>query len=138
MTPKDVATLEATCVKGDSRYDFIRRQTLKTGERYITPYLDELQGNILRAQFQLKSKEQTLLLIAKEQITAGVKSLTLLADMIAWLDIFVTHALFAHEKKRIKPTIIADGILEITSGRHPVIEEYLPLGEQFISNDLTI
>ena|GEM_PF-1241454 len=105
VTPKDVAVFEATSIKGDPKCDFIRRQTLKTGERYITPYLEELQHKILAAQFHLKTKEQALLLIAKEKIVAAVKSLTQLSDSIAWLDIFVTHAIFAGEKKRIQPLV---------------------------------
>ena len=113
VTPKDIAAFEATCVKGDPKYDFIRRQTLKTGERYITPYLEELQHKILAAQFQLKTKEQAQLLIAKEKIIDAVKALTALADGVAWLDIFVTHAIFVHEKKWVRPELIATGMLRI-------------------------
>lgn len=125
-------------MKGDPKFDFIRRQTLKTGERYITPYLEELQHKILSAQFQLKTKEQVQLSLAKEKIIAAVKSLTKLADGIAWLDVYVTHALFVVEKKWIRPKLITDGGLQITAGRHPVIEEYLPIDQQFIANDLSI
>lgn len=85
-------------MKGDAKFDFIRRQTLKTGERYITPYLEELQHKILAAQFHLKTKEQALLLIAKEKVIETVRALTELSDGIAWLDIFVMHALFVAAK----------------------------------------
>lgn len=138
VTPKDIAALEAQCIKGDPKYDFIRRQTLKTGERYITPYLEELQHGILSAQFQLRTKEQAQLLIAKDNVAAAVQSLTALSESIARLDIFVMHALFVLEKKRCRPSITGDGELHIVSGRHPVIEEYLPSHEQFIANDVRI
>lgn len=138
MTPKDVAAFEATCMKGDPKFDFIRRQTLKTGERYITPYLEELQHKILAAQFQLKTKEQAQLLIAKEKIIDAVKVLTQLADAIAWLDLYVTHALFVTEKRWTRPKLLSNGEMRIVGGRHAVIEEYLPAHEQFIANDLQI
>ncbi len=138
MTPKDIAAFEAGCVKGDPKFDFIRRQTLKTGERYITPYLEELQHKILAAQFQLKTKEQAQLLIAKEKIIDAAKVLTQLADGIAWLDLYVTHALFVAEKRWTRPKLMTNGELRIVGGRHAVIEEYLPVHEQFIANDLQI
>lgn len=71
----------------------------------MTPYLEELQHKILAAQFQLKSREQALLLIAKERVVEAVKPLTKLSDSIAWLDIFVTHALFVHAKQWTKPLV---------------------------------
>ncbi len=138
VTPKDISAFEAAAVKGDPKFDFIRRQTLKTGERYITPYLEELQHKILAAQFHLKTKEQALLLIAKEKVIEAVRALTALSDGIAWLDIFVMHALFATAKWWIKPQVQNQWVLEITWGRHPVIEEYLPIDQKFIANDLQI
>ncbi len=96
---------EAKAIKGDPKYDFIRRQTLKTGERYITPYLEELQHKILAAEFQLKSREQVLLAYAKDRVVETVKSLTQLADAIARLDIFVSHALFVLAKSWVKPLV---------------------------------
>ncbi len=97
-----------------------------------------MQHKILAAQFQLKSREQLILTEAKEKVMEAVKTLTELSDGIAWLDIFVTHAIFVLEKKRIRPEVAASGLLEITAGRHPVIEEYLPVDQQFIANDLKL
>ena len=62
----------------------------------------------------------------------------MLSEGIARLDIFVTHSLFVRDKKRCKPHMVAGKELHITSGRHPVIEEYLAANEQFIANDVRI
>lgn len=102
-----MVAFEAKQQKGNPKFDFIRRQTLKTGQRYITPYLEELQNRILAAQFELKSKEQELLLIAKEKVVESVKALTELSDKIAWLDIFVTHALFVYAHKWVEPKVLS-------------------------------
>ena len=138
VTPKDMDAFEAASVKGDPKFELIRRQTLKTGQRYTTVYLDELQHKVLAAQFQLRSREQWLIEEAKEKLVAIVNALWQLADGIAWLDIYTSHALFAKEKKYVKPELVLDGVLEIVWGRHPVIEEYLPHDQDFIPNDLSI
>lgn len=66
---------EAASVKGDPKFELIRRQTLKTGQRYTTLYLDELQHKVLAAQFQLRSREQGLIEEAKEKLVAIVNAL---------------------------------------------------------------
>ncbi len=140
VTPKDEAAFEATSVKGDAKFELIRRQTLKTGQRYTTIYLDELQRKVLAAQFQLRTREQELIEEAKTALLSAVATLQQIADGIAWLDIYTSHALLVVEKKYIKPALVADadGILEIVWGRHPVIEEYLPNDQDFIPNNITI
>lgn len=107
VTPRDVVAFEAKQQKGNPKFDFIRRQTLKTGQRYITPHLEELQNRILAAQFELKAKEQEALLAAKEKVVEAVKALTELSDKIARLDIFTTHALFTFEHKRTQPKVLS-------------------------------
>jgi DNA mismatch repair protein MutS len=138
VTPKDMDAFEAASVKWDAKFELIRRQTLKTGQRYTTVYLDELQHKVLAAQFQLRSREQELIQEAKDRLVSIVNALWQLADGIAWLDIYTSHALFAKEKKYVKPELVVDGMLEIVWGRHPVIEEYLPHDQDFIPNDLRI
>lgn len=61
VTPKHIATLEATRVQGDEYFDLERRQTLKTGQRYSTPYLDDLQHKLLSAKDKLAKQELAVL-----------------------------------------------------------------------------
>lgn len=97
---------EQASVKGDAKQEFIRRQTLKTGQRYTTVYLDELQHKVLAAQFQLRSREQVLIDETKASLLSVVALLQQIADGIAWLDIYTSHALFALAKKYVKPELI--------------------------------
>lgn len=62
VTPKDIELFESCSVEGDEKFDFSRRQTLKTGQRYTTPYLSELEIKILEAKERLKRREMDILL----------------------------------------------------------------------------
>jgi len=68
VTPKHIAALEATRVQGDEYFDLERRQTLKTGQRYSTPYLDTLQHKLLSAKDQLAKAELAVLRSLQEEI----------------------------------------------------------------------
>lgn len=138
VTPKDVDAFEARSIKGDPKREMIRRQTLKTGQRYTSIYLDELQRKVLSAQFQLRSSEQALLEDAKASLLAASAAFHELADGIAWLDLYTSHALFAKEKKYVKPEMTTTWSIQILGGRHPVIEAFLPHDQHFIPNDLLI
>lgn len=138
VTPKDTDAFEAASIKGDPKREMIRRQTLKTGQRYTSVYLDELQHKVLGAQFQLRSREQALIEDARTRLVEVVAALQQVAEWIAWLDIYTSHALRASEKKYVKPEIVTDGVLHIVWWRHPVIEEYLPHDQDFIPNDVAI
>ncbi len=138
VTPKDVDTFEAASIKWDPKREMIRRQTLKTWQRYTSIYLDELQHKVLSAQFQLRTREQALVEEAKTKLISLVNVLWQLSDWIARLDIYSSHALFAHEMNYVAPQFIADGQVDIMWGRHPVIEQYLPHDQDFIPNDLSI
>jgi len=67
-----------------------------------------------------------------------MKALHETAEKISWLDLFVSQALLAHEKKYTKPLFVKNEALKIIEGRHPVIEEFLPRDQQFIPNDLKL
>jgi DNA mismatch repair protein MutS len=73
---------------------------------------------------------------SKAMVAKGTVALTRFAEVISWLDVYTSHALFAHEKKYIQPELINNTSLVITGGRHPVIEAFLPRDQQFIPNDL--
>ncbi len=137
VTPKDEANFEAASRKWDEKFEFIRRQTLKTGQRYTTIYLDELQRKVLSAQFQLRSREQLLIDDAKALLLSVVAALQQIADAVAWLDVYTSHALFALHHKYTQPHMWWN-LLAIVDGRHPVIEEFLPHDQDFIPNNLVI
>ena len=73
---------------------------------------------------------------AKTKIANGTKELHEFAERISWLDLFVSQAMLAHEKKFTKPEFVKNETLHIVDGRHPVIEQFLPRDQQFIPNDL--
>ena len=122
----------------DGRFNVIRRNTLKWGQRYSSPYLENLQVNILKAKDDLRELEFELLRQAQQKIAGGMKELNEFAERIAWLDLFVSQALLAKEKHFVKPEFINEDTLTIIEWRHPVIEKYLPLDQQFIPNDLKL
>lgn len=138
ITPKDVVAFEAASVRDDLKFDFLRRQTLKTGERYTTPYLETIQGKILTAKDRLAAKEKQILLQMQGQIKVFLPQLLLCSHALAMLDIFTSHAVFAAEKNYTRPTFTPGDQLRIIGGRHPVIEAFLPPHQQFIVNDLCI
>lgn len=120
------------------KFDIIRRNTLKWGQRYSSPYLENLEVNILKAKDNLVALEYTLLQQAQQKITEGIKELHDFAERITRLDLFVSQALLARAYNFIKPEFIQDTTLTIKEWRHSVIEKYLPRDQQFIPNDLLL
>lgn len=145
VTNKDIETFETKISNSELRmqnaewkFEIVRRNTLKWGQRYSSPYLENLEVHILEAKDDLRSLEFTLLQQAQEKIAWWVKELNEFAERIARLDLFVSQALLAKEKSFVKPEFISWDSLTIIEWRHPVIEKYLPLDQQFIPNDLQL
>jgi len=146
VTNKDVETFERKLNgelgienwKWNEKFSIVRRNTLKWGQRYSSPYLENLQVKILEAKDDLRAMEFSLLNQAQQKIAGWIKELNECAEKIARLDVFVSQALLAQEKKFVKPEFTDDESLTIIEWRHPVIEKYLPLDQQFIPNDLQL
>jgi len=138
ITNKDIETFEKRLQESDTKEKFnvIRRNTLKGGQRYVSQYLESIQWKILSAKDELSKMEFWLLQETKEKIAAIYKEISTFAETIAWLDLYSSHALLVKEKKFIKPELLKNSHLTIIEGRHPVIEEYLPRDQQFIPNSL--
>ncbi|MCX6822617.1 MAG: DNA mismatch repair protein MutS [candidate division SR1 bacterium] len=141
ITNKDITQFEHALFDeahgtNKDKFDVLRRNTLKGGQRYVSPYLDTIQSQVLSAKDDLVSREFLLLQDAKEKVSQISKSLTAFAEIIAWLDVYSAHALLAKEKNFNKPEFTNNVQLSIIDGRHPVIEEFLPRDLQFIPNDL--
>lgn len=122
----------------DGKFEIVRRNTLKWGQRYSSPYLENLEWKILEAKDILSKMEYEFLEQAKTKIHDNMKQLHEFAEKISQLDLFVSQAILAQEKKYIKPLFVKNDTLHIIEGRHPVIEEFLPRDQQFIPNDLQL
>lgn len=128
--------LEVTHVHKDKvPTDWIRKQTLSNAERYITPELKEYEEKILGAEDKILAIELTIyqeLLAAIEPYIATIQTN---AQVIAQLDCLICFAYNAKKYNYHRPQLLQEPILEIVAGRHPVIEQQLPPGEQYVAND---
>ena len=116
--------------------DWIRKQTLVSAERYITQELKEYEEKILGAEEKILSLETRLF---NELVTASMDYITQLQNdstMIARLDCLLSFALCAKEYRYVCPVVDDSLVIDIKQGRHPVIERQMPIGEQYIANDL--
>jgi DNA mismatch repair protein MutS len=116
--------------------DWIRKQTLVNAERYITPELKEYEETILGAEDKINVIEQR---IFNELVNAAndyVHQIQQNAKIIAVLDVLTNFAKIAEKNNYSKPQVSDDKVLNVKNGRHPVIEQQLPLGEKYVPNDL--
>ena len=114
--------------------DFIRKQTLKNAERYITPELKEYEEKVLSADEQAQQQEQQLFHSLRELVKAHTARLKSNAEIIATLDTLAGLAQLASEQGYCRPTMVEDQQTQIVDGRHPVLDIIEPLGA-FIPND---
>ncbi|MEX8546481.1 MAG: DNA mismatch repair protein MutS [Mucilaginibacter sp.] len=115
---------------------WIRKQTLVNAERYITPELKEYEEQILGAEEKIFAIETRLYNDLLHGISSYIKPIQLNARILARLDVLLCFAKIARKNSYCKPTISLDEQIDIKGGRHPVIERNLPLGEEYITNDV--
>lgn len=111
-------------------FEYSRRQTLSTGERYITPKLKEMEDKILHAQERSLRLEQQLFNDLIEQVASELKDLQILADALANIDALQALAKIAFDHHYVKPSFHDGYDLEIVEGRHPILETKL----NYVSN----
>jgi DNA mismatch repair protein MutS len=116
--------------------DFVRRQTLANGERFVTPELRELDAAIASAQTRQYRLEQTLYDELLERVAGYVDALLAAAEAVAELDAYCSLAQIAAERAYVRPRFVAQSGLRIREGRHPVMEALL--GSSFVPNDLAL
>lgn len=116
--------------------DWIRKQTTVNGERYITEELKLYEEKILGAEDKLNILEQRLFNELVASAASYVSIIQQNAKIIAEIDCFVSFAEVAKTNKYVKPKLNNSGNLNIKAGRHPVIENQLPVGENYIPNDV--
>jgi len=114
--------------------DYIRKQTLVNAERYITPDLKEYESLVLNAEERINELEARLFRELCAQVAARSVALLTLATALARLDVAAALAEVAARYHYVRPTFTPEPVLEITAGRHPVVER--TLSEPFAPNDL--
>ncbi len=120
----------------DDKLNIIRRNTLKWAQRFSSPYLDNLQEDILKAREQLIKQEFSRLANLQQEMWMIVEDLMEFASLAAYLDLYTSQSILARENWYIRPKITEEEIIDIEDWRHPVIEKYLPQDQQFIPNNL--
>ena len=113
--------------------DYIRRQTLTTGERYTTPELKEYEQKVLGAQERAVALEQNLFREILAAIAAKTVEVQETATAIGELDAIMSLADRALAAGYVRPTVDDSDVLDIRDGRHPIIEQ-LPDAEPFVPN----
>ncbi|MBS1537351.1 MAG: DNA mismatch repair protein MutS [Bacteroidetes bacterium] len=115
-----------------------RKQTISTGERYTTPELKEIETKILTAEEKISEVEIRLFSELRTKIAEFTEQIQILASRIAALDCIQSFAHVAREYDYCEPEIDNSTTLNITNGRHPVVERVLPLGEHFSPNNTSL
>ena len=116
---------------------YIRKQTLTSGERYITQELKELESKILGAHERLIALEHRLFAELLETISAQLDRIQRTANAVAELDVLAALAQVAAENNYCRPVVDDGDELTIVEGRHPVVEQMLK-GSLFVPNDTTL
>ncbi len=115
--------------------DYIRRQTLANGERYIVPELKEYESLVLNARERIEELERSLYRQVCAQIAQHADAITRLAAGIAVVDVVSSLAEVAVRQRYVRPVINQGNAINIRNGRHPVVERHLGTGS-FVPNDL--
>ena len=115
---------------------WIRKQTLVNAERYITPELKEYEDQILGAEEKIQAIEVRLYNELMYQVSHYIKPIQLNAFLIAQLDVLLCFAQLAVKNHYVKPELNTKKELDIKGARHPVIEKQLPIGTEYITNDV--
>ncbi|MCF6128382.1 DNA mismatch repair protein MutS [Flavobacterium sp. AS60] len=116
--------------------EWIRKQTLVNAERYITEELKEYETKILGAEEKIHQIESQLFEQLVSWIATYIKQVQLNANLIGQLDCLISFAQLAIENDYVCPILDESFDLEITNGRHPVIEKQLPVGVPYVPNDV--
>ena len=113
---------------------FIRKQTLTTGERYITEELKTIENQILGAQEKVVNLEFEIVTKIREEIASNIRRLQKTATVVSTLDVLSSFAQVAEDMNYCMPVIKNNGVINIKEGRHPVIEKMIGNGN-FVPND---
>jgi DNA mismatch repair protein MutS len=124
---------KATLATQEAPLHFQRRQTLKNAERFTTPELKTFEDKALSAESQALSRERHLFDALFNPLTDAINGLKTLTQSLAELDVLTSLAMVASQKRWVEPVLSDTVEVEITKGRHPVIEK--ASAEPFVPND---
>ncbi len=113
---------------------YIRKQTVANGERFITPELKDMEGKILGAEERSVKLEYELFQRIREEVLGQLATIQQTASALAQLDVLASIAEIARLHDYCRPQVSDEGVLQITDGRHPVLEQSL-VDERFVPND---
>ncbi|MFO7638920.1 MAG: DNA mismatch repair protein MutS [bacterium] len=113
--------------------NWLRKQTLTSGERYITPELKEYEAKVVHAEERIKALEFELFTDLRRRAGREVERLARLSLLLAELDVLAGFAQVSRENRYARPVVDDSGVIEITRGRHPVVERMLD--RPFMPND---
>ena len=114
--------------------DFLRKQTVKNAERYITPELKEYEDKVLRAEGRACELEYELFTTLRDRVGAEAPRLVQAGSVLAELDVLAGLAEQATMRNWCRPQVVAAPVVELEAGRHPVLDDRLAQGE-FVPND---
>ena len=117
---------------------WIRKQTLVNAERYITQELKEYEEKILGAEDKISALETRLYNDLVYALNEYIPAIQINANQIARLDCLLSFAATAALGRYVRPVVDDSTVLDIRQGRHPVIEQQLPVGESYIANDVML
>ena len=118
--------------------DWIRKQTLVSAERYITEELKEYETKILGAEEKIQTLETKIFTDLIFALSEYISAIQLNSNILAQIDCLLSFAVCANSYGYFRPEINDSNTINIKSGRHPVIEHQLPIGESYISNDVLL
>jgi DNA mismatch repair protein MutS len=118
--------------------EWIRKQTLVNAERYITEELKEYEQKIVTAEEKIAQIETRLYMELLLAMSEEVSAMQIDANVLAQLDCLLSFATVAERNKYICPDVNESLVIDIHQGRHPVIEQQLPFGEQYVANDVLL
>ena len=118
-------------------FEYTRKQSLSNAERFITPELKDMESKILSAQDKIEKLEYVLFTQIRNEIKKEVHLIQDVAKIIAQIDVYQSLAMLASENSYVKPIFNNNKTLEITEGRHGVIEKVMGHG-QYVPNDVSI
>lgn len=117
---------------------WIRKQTLTNAERYITEELKEYEEKILGAEGRMIEIEQRIYGALIGSIASSLQILLRNAAIVARIDCLQSFAMLARQRRYVHPTLDDGKRIEIKQGRHPVLETLMPVGEEYIPNDIML
>ena len=117
--------------------EYVRKQTLVNAERYITPELKEYEAKVIGAEERMAEIEQELFAALREQVKAYTPQVQQIARAVALVDVLAAFGASALEANYARPAINDGGVIEITDGRHPVVEAVM-VGERFVPNGVLL